>query len=74
VPGYFFLQPAALWRWRGGWRKAAWAPLALVIPALFFSLYALGQDSNLWPLTLIFSAMIGSVYLAGLWLVQWLFF
>jgi hypothetical protein len=73
VPAYFLAQPLALLRWRGGWRKAALAPLVLTIPALAFSLYALSRDSNLWPLTLIFAAALGSFYLAGLWLlVRWL--
>jgi hypothetical protein len=73
VPAYFVAQPAALLRWRGGWRKAALAPLVLTVPALAFSLYALSRDSNLWPLTLIFAAALGSFYLTGLWLLaRWM--
>jgi hypothetical protein len=71
VPAYFIAQPAALARWRGAWRKAAMAPLALTIPAGVYSLVALGQNSNLWPLALIFAAALGTVYLALLWLVRW---
>jgi hypothetical protein len=74
VPGYFFIQPAALRTWSGGWRKAAWAPMALVILSLPISLWALGQGSSLWPLSFVFSALIGSAYLGILWLIQWLFF
>ena len=74
VPAYFVAQPAALVRWPGGWRKAALAPLVLVLPALVFSLYALSHDSNLWPVTLIFAAAIGSLYLSALWLLRrWLY-
>jgi hypothetical protein len=59
--------------WRGGWRVAALAPLLLTVPALLFSLFALADGSNLWPLTLIFAAAIGVVYLAALWLWRWRF-
>jgi hypothetical protein len=73
VPAYFVVQPMSLATWRGGWRKAALAPLLLTLPALLFSLYALGKGSDLWPITLIFAAAIGSLYLAALWLAQrWL--
>jgi hypothetical protein len=41
------------------------------VPALCFSLFALYQGSNLWPLTLIFAAALGSIYLAALWLARW---
>lgn len=71
VPAYFVAQPMALLRFPGGWRLAALAPLLLTVPALLFSLYALHQGSNLWPLTLIFAAALGSIYLSSLWLVRW---
>ena len=71
VPAYFIAQPAAILRWRGGWRTAALAPLLLTIPALAFSLFALSQDSNLWPLALIFAAAASTFYLAFLWLLRW---
>jgi hypothetical protein len=70
VPGYFVAQPVALMRWRGGWWKAALAPLALTAPTLVFSLVSLSQGSNLWPLTLVFAAALGSVYLSALWAAQ----
>jgi hypothetical protein len=71
VPAYFVVQPATLWQWPGGWRLAAMAPLLLTVPALCFSLFALHQGSNLWPLTLIFAAALGMIYLAALWLARW---
>jgi hypothetical protein len=70
VPAYFIAQPVALIFWRGRWRLAAMAPLLLSVPALVFSLYALAMDSNLWPLTLIFAAALGMIYLAVLWAVR----
>ena len=70
IPAYFVLQPVMLLRWQGGWRKAALLPLVLTVPALLFSLFALAQGSNLWPLTLIVAAAVGTIYLAVLWLVR----
>ena len=64
VPGYFGLQPWTLLHFRGGWRMAALVPLLGAVPTIFWSLYALSQDSNLWPLTFIFFAPVGSLYLA----------
>lgn len=71
VPAYFVVQPATVLRWPGGWRLAALAPLLVTAPALCFSLFALYHGSNLWPLTLIFAAALGTVYLAALWLARW---
>jgi hypothetical protein len=70
VPAYFVIQPISLAQWDGGWRKAAFAPLWLTVPALLFSLYALQKGSNLWPITMIFAAFLGSFYLAALWLIR----
>ncbi len=71
VPAYFVVQPATIWRWPGGWRLAALAPLLLTVPALCFSLFELYHGFNLWPLTLIFAAALGTIYLAALWLARW---
>jgi hypothetical protein len=57
VPAYFVVQPVA--------------PLVLTVPAFCFSLYALFRGSNLWPLTLIFAAALGMLYLGALFLVRW---
>ena len=71
IPAYFVVQPAALLRWRGGWRMAALVPLLLTVPAALYSLVALHHGSNLWPLSLIFAAAAGTLYLGALWLVRW---
>jgi len=70
VPAYFIVQPMFLAQWSGGWRKAALAPLLLTMPAALFSLHALQKGSNLWPITLIFTAALGSLYLAALWMIR----
>ena len=64
VPAYLVLQPWALIRLERKWRIAAAAPLILAIPAVLWCLYALSQDSNLWPLVFILFAPFGTVYLA----------
>jgi hypothetical protein len=66
VPAYFILQPLALLRLSGRWRTAAAAPLILAIPAAAWSLNALAQESNLWPLVFIFFAPIGTLYLGSI--------
>jgi hypothetical protein len=71
VPAYFFVQPATLLQWRGRWRAAALAPLLLTVPAAIVSLIALYHGSNLWPLTLIFAAAVGALYLGALSLTRW---
>jgi hypothetical protein len=70
VPGYFVLQVWALVRLRGGWRIAASVPLLGAVPTIAWSLYALSQESNLWPLTFIFFAPVGSLYLVVLALLH----
>ncbi len=70
VPGYLVLQPWVLIRFRGGWRTAALVPLLGAVPTIVWSLYALSQDSNLWPLTFIFFAPVGSLYLVVLALMR----
>jgi hypothetical protein len=70
VPGYLVLQPWALIRFEGGWRKAAMVPLLGGIPTIAWSLFALSQESNLWPLTFIFFAPLGCIYLAILAMIR----
>ncbi|HSM96220.1 MAG TPA: hypothetical protein VLT91_09270, partial [Rhizomicrobium sp.] len=45
---------------------AAMVPLIGAAPTIVWSLYALSQDSNLWPITFIFFAPVGSFYLIAL--------
>ena len=70
VPGYFVLQSWTLFRFGGGWRKAALAPLLGAILTMLWSLSAPSQDSNLWPLTFIFFAPVGTLYLVVLMLLR----
>jgi hypothetical protein len=47
VPAYFVAQPVALLNWRGGWRKAAAAPLMLSVPAA--ALQPVRPDAGIEP-------------------------
>jgi hypothetical protein len=71
IPAYFVLQPWTLARFTGGWRTAAMVPLIGAAPTIAWSLYALSQGSNLWPLTFIFFAPFGTLYLIGLVAARW---
>jgi hypothetical protein len=70
VPGYFVLQAWFARSWSGRWRMAALVPLAGMVPAVFFSLLALSQGSNLWPLAVIFLAPLGLAYLLVVWALR----
>lgn len=70
VPFYFVLQGWLSWAWSGRWRAAALVPLLALGPATLFSLYALLQGSNLWPITVILLAPFGLIYLLVLYGVR----
>lgn len=63
VPAYIALQIYIPKRLHGGWRWAAMAPLFIAVPVALFCLFALTQESNLWPLTFILFAPLGAIYL-----------
>jgi hypothetical protein len=63
VPLYLILQCWLAYSWAGRWRIASLVPLIATGPAVLFSLFALSQGSNLWPLTVIFLAPFGLIYL-----------
>ncbi len=71
VPAYFVLQPWALHRFARKWRTAAAAPLLFAIPAALWCLYAFAQGSDLWPITFVFVAPIGTLYLLILICLDW---
>ncbi|MBS1876685.1 MAG: hypothetical protein JSU00_25955 [Acidobacteria bacterium] len=71
APGYFVLQVVCLWRWKGGWRKAAAAPIALMGPVVAYVLYAstIG-GSNIAPIVILLAAPLGFMYLVVLWFLR----
>lgn len=66
VPGYLVLQFISVISLRSGWRKAALVPAGLMGLACLHAVYALSQDSNLWPIVVILTAPVACFYLAGL--------
>jgi hypothetical protein len=69
VPGYPLLQLFTLWKLRGPARLLSALPLALMLPVYAFCLYALTQDSNLWPLYAIFASPVAFVITLTVFLV-----
>jgi len=64
VPAYLVLQPLALLRLSGKWRRIAAVPLVLAVRAAAWWLVALVHESNLWPIIFILFAPAGTAYLA----------
>lgn len=60
---YPFLQYFALRRMCGGWRKLAFLPLVPMSIVLIVTIQGLLQQSNLWPILIIFIAPLALVYL-----------
>jgi len=67
---YLPLQLYAGLKWRGAWRIAALVPLLLMVPVFVFTAVAFFQESNLWPIVLIFLAPLGTVYLVILFIIR----
>ncbi|WP_205480381.1 hypothetical protein [Sphingomonas arenae] len=61
--GYVFLQIRLPRLWDGGWRIAAVLPLVGTVGFLIWSLIALADGSNLWPLLLLLYLPVAFVYL-----------
>ena len=70
VPAYLVLQIGFGIIWRGRWRLAALVPLVAFVPIVGYSLLALSQGSNLWPLLAIVFAPFGFLYLVILAVLQ----
>ena len=69
APAYFILQPWAVSKLTGGWRKAALLPLIPAFPLVLWCAYALADQSNLWPVPFLLFAPFGTFYLAILLVV-----
>ena len=63
VPLYFIVQAWLAIAWDGRWRIAALVPVAVMAPAVAWSLVALSQGSNLWPIWVILLAPFALAYL-----------
>jgi len=66
LPGYVGLQWYATWKWDGGWRIAAFVPMAIMGALVVQATFAFMAESNLWPLLLILTAPFACLYLLAL--------
>jgi len=67
---YIPLQLYAAIRWQGVWRIVALVPILLMIPIFVVTALAFAQQSNLWPILLIFAAPLGTGYLVILMVIR----
>ena len=65
-PVYVVLQGYMAWKWEGGWRLAALAPLLVMVPLVAFAVLAAVAQSNLFPLFVIFASPPAVLYLFAL--------
>ena len=66
VVAYPGLQYRAIRELQGGWRVAAFLPLAVMAVVVAVTVPAIFQGSNLWPIYLIFITPFAAVYLLAL--------
>ena len=64
IPAYVVLQVVALMRSSDGSRVAAVLPLFVMVPVFALTAVALVQESNLWPLWLLFACPVAMLYVA----------
>jgi len=60
---YLPLQIYTVAKWRGAWRLTACLPILGMVPIIVITFLALLQNSNLWPLLLIFASPVAALYL-----------
>jgi len=71
VPLYLILQIIVLVRTSGTNRALAGAPLFIMVPIYIYTIVALMQQSNLWPLLLLFSSPVALLYVTGAAILTW---
>jgi hypothetical protein len=67
---YVPLQIYSGLKWRGGWRIAALLPLFLMVPVFVITGISLAEESNLWPIIMIFASPFGTAYLIILFIIR----
>jgi hypothetical protein len=63
-------QWMALRRFRGGWRLAAWVPVAVMGAAVSVAVFGVMAGSNIAPIWIVFALPPCLLWLAGLWLLR----
>ena len=62
VPAYILVQCVVIWRSSGPSRWVAALPLVVMVPIFILTVVALRQESNLWPLLLLFASPVALLY------------
>ena len=62
VPAYIILQFVVIWRSSGPSRWVAALPLVVLVPVFVLTGVAYAQESNLWPLLLLFASPVALLY------------
>lgn len=62
IPAYVVVQVVALMRSSGGSRMAAALPLFVMVPVFVYAAVGLVQESNLWPLLMLFASPVALLY------------
>ncbi len=62
IPAYVVVQVIVLMRSSSGSRMAAALPLFVMVPVFIHAAIGLMQESNLWPLLMIFASPIALLY------------
>ena len=62
IPAYVVVQVVALMRSSGRSRMAAALPLFVMVPVFVYAAVGLVQESNLWPLLMLFASPVALLY------------
>ena len=71
VPAYIILQFVVIWRSSGPSRWVAAVPLVVMVPVFVLTGVAYAQESNLWPLWLLFASPVALLYVVVVGLFMW---
>ncbi len=71
VLAYLVLPVVVIVKARGLLRWVAAVPLLAMVPIVILTAIALAQQSNLWPILLLFAAPVALVYVLVVAIFQW---
>ena len=63
VVGYLIAQGYTLVAWCRGWRMVAMVPLVVMVPVSVLTVQEYRQQSNLWPILMLFASPPALLYL-----------
>ncbi len=71
VPTYLILQFVVIWRSSGPSHWVAALPLVVMVPVFVLTGVFVAQESNLWPLLLLFASPVALLYVVVVGLFMW---